>query len=145
MLSLGDAPQFGLHTTDEQRKTPDTYFAAIRAHLHERLQTKGSVLLVCDNVTDDSLITPAQTNAPTPRRPKNALRDCPPHERNHRGPFQPQGLNRDLVPMSSKRTGNGSKFPLDPGSRESEPIGIEIVEDAVCGLSTRMPDRVSSQ
>ena len=46
--------------TDEQRKTPDLHFAAIRDCLRQRVRDLGRTLLVLDNVTDAALLLPEQ-------------------------------------------------------------------------------------
>ena len=56
--------------SDEERKTPDGYFAAIAACLRERLDRLGHVLLVLDNVTDPAVVSAAQTDALTVLGPK---------------------------------------------------------------------------
>ncbi|MCX6901612.1 MAG: tetratricopeptide repeat protein, partial [Verrucomicrobia bacterium] len=55
---------------DEERKQPDTYFAAVLACLRERLATLGHVLLVLDNVSDCALLEPEQTDTVTALGPK---------------------------------------------------------------------------
>lgn len=56
--------------TDEQRKNPAEYFAAIQRHLGNRLESLGHVLLLLDNVTDTTLLTREQTDALTKLGPK---------------------------------------------------------------------------
>ena len=46
--------------SDEQRKSLDLHFAAIREGLRKRLSRLGRILLVVDNVTDLTLIQPEQ-------------------------------------------------------------------------------------
>ena len=67
-LCLGDL--FRDRISDEERKTPDGYFAAIAACLRERLGRLGHVLLVLDNVTDPAVVSAAQTDALTMLGPK---------------------------------------------------------------------------
>ncbi len=56
--------------SDEQRKDPAGYFAAIQRHLSHRLESLGHVLLLLDNVTDTTLLTREQTDALTKLGPK---------------------------------------------------------------------------
>ena len=58
--------------SDEERKQPDLYFAAVLARLRERLNDPalGHVLLVLDNVTDPALLEPGQTDTLTVLGPK---------------------------------------------------------------------------
>jgi hypothetical protein len=60
VFRLGDF--FRGQISDEERKRPDTYFAAISDCLRKRLEEKGHILLVLDNVTDANVLTPGQTN-----------------------------------------------------------------------------------
>jgi len=62
-LELGEL--FPDQISDEQRKSVDTYFAAIGACLRRRLDEKGHILLVLDNVTDPDLLTAQETDALT--------------------------------------------------------------------------------
>ena len=48
--------------SDEERMTAETYFAAIVACLHDRLDALGHILLVLDNVTDLAVVSPQQTD-----------------------------------------------------------------------------------
>jgi hypothetical protein len=65
VLCLGDFPDFHERIGDEERKTPDTYFAAVVRCLTERLADLGHILLVLDNVTETALVSPQQTDALT--------------------------------------------------------------------------------
>ncbi len=56
--------------SDEQRKDPAEYYAAILFHLGRRMEQLGHVLLLLDNVTDLSLLAPEQTDALTKLGPK---------------------------------------------------------------------------
>ncbi len=56
--------------SDEERKQPDTYFAAVTASLRDRLDQMGHVLLVLDNVTDPALLLHHQTKDLTALGPK---------------------------------------------------------------------------
>jgi len=56
--------------SDEDRKHPDTYFAAIVARLRDRVAQLGHVLLVLDNVSDLALLEPEQTDILTVLGPK---------------------------------------------------------------------------
>jgi hypothetical protein len=55
---------------DEERKQPETYFAAAIACLRERLDHLGHVLLVLDNVTEPALLVYQQTGCLTVLGPK---------------------------------------------------------------------------
>lgn len=59
-LCLGDL--FRDQIGDEERKTPDGYFAAIAACLRRRLDEMGHILLVLDNVTSAALVSPQETD-----------------------------------------------------------------------------------
>lgn len=48
--------------SDEERRQPDSYFAAVVACLRERLDRLGHILLVLDNVTDPGLLVRRQTD-----------------------------------------------------------------------------------
>ncbi|HUT33577.1 MAG TPA: toll/interleukin-1 receptor domain-containing protein [Planctomycetota bacterium] len=61
VLCLGDAPAFRGQISDEDRKTVDTYFAAVRSCLDERLARLGHILLVLDNVTEPAILTRPET------------------------------------------------------------------------------------
>lgn len=67
-LALGDL--FRDRITDEERKTVETYFAAITACLRERLDRLGHILLLLDNVSDPVLLTAQQTDCLTALGPK---------------------------------------------------------------------------
>ena len=67
-LHLGDL--FRDQISDEERKQPETYFAAIKACLRERLDKVGHILLVLDNVTDAALLRAEQTDLLTSLGPK---------------------------------------------------------------------------
>ena len=69
-LTLGDFADFRAAITDEERKTPDGLFAAIMACLERRLEQKGSILLVLDNVTAADLMTQQGTDPLTKLGPK---------------------------------------------------------------------------
>jgi hypothetical protein len=69
-LILGEFADFRAGITDEERKTPDTYFAAIVACLKQRLEQRGSILLVLDNVTAPDLMTQQGTDPLTTLGPK---------------------------------------------------------------------------
>ena len=56
--------------SDEERKQPEDYFAAVLACLRERLDQSGHVLLVLDNVTDLALLARSQTDTMTVLGPK---------------------------------------------------------------------------
>jgi tetratricopeptide (TPR) repeat protein len=56
--------------SDEERKQPTTYFAALTACLRDRLEQLGHVLLILDNVTDPALLEPEQTDVLTALGPK---------------------------------------------------------------------------
>ena len=60
MLALDEI--FRAEISDEQRKTLDLHFGAIRDCLRRRLQEMGRILLVLDNVTDAALLSPEQTD-----------------------------------------------------------------------------------
>lgn len=60
--SLGGVKGFHEKITDDERKRPDTLYAAIRRVLAHRLESLGSVLLVLDNVTSLKLIEPQETD-----------------------------------------------------------------------------------
>lgn len=60
ILHLG--AEFRDQISDEERKQPESYFAAIAACLKLRLEDAGHVLLVLDNVTDAQLLTQQQTD-----------------------------------------------------------------------------------
>src|SRR5262249_23566437 len=64
-LRLGDAPAFAPHISDDERKSPDAYFAAVVRVLKERLDKLGHVLLVLDNVTEPGLLSAQQTDCLT--------------------------------------------------------------------------------
>ncbi len=53
---------FADHISDEQRKNPDEYFAAILRQLGHRLNSLGHVLLLLDNVTDTGLLNREQSD-----------------------------------------------------------------------------------
>ncbi|HQZ67005.1 MAG TPA: toll/interleukin-1 receptor domain-containing protein, partial [Planctomycetaceae bacterium] len=61
MLALDEI--FRDQISDEQRKTLDLHFGAIRDCLRRRLHEMGRILLVLDNVTDDALLGPEQTDS----------------------------------------------------------------------------------
>jgi tetratricopeptide (TPR) repeat protein len=67
-LALGDL--FRDQITDQQRMTPDSYFAAIVACLSQRLDSLGHILLVLDNVTLPALLSPQETDQLTALGPK---------------------------------------------------------------------------
>jgi hypothetical protein len=56
--------------SDEERKQPETYFAALTACLRDRLQELGHILLVLDNVSDPALLSAQQTDCLTKLGPK---------------------------------------------------------------------------
>jgi len=62
-FALGDI--FRNRIRNEERKTAETYFAAITACLRERLARLGHILLVLDNVTDPALLEREQTDTLT--------------------------------------------------------------------------------
>jgi tetratricopeptide (TPR) repeat protein len=64
-IALGEANTFRSCISDEERKQPQTHFAAILRCLKERLETLGPVLLVLDNVTDLQVVGHEQTDALT--------------------------------------------------------------------------------
>jgi tetratricopeptide (TPR) repeat protein len=68
LIALGDV--FRQQIGDEERKNPETFFAAIRDCLRERLGKAGHVLLVLDNVTDMNLVSAGETDALTALGPK---------------------------------------------------------------------------
>lgn len=61
-IALGSAPPFYPHISDDERKHPDQLFAAIKRCLKQRLDTLGSVLLLLDNVSDEKLLCPQETD-----------------------------------------------------------------------------------
>jgi tetratricopeptide (TPR) repeat protein len=61
MLALDEI--FRAEISDEQRKTLDLHFGAIRDCLRRRLQEMGRILLVLDNVTDAAVLSPEQTDS----------------------------------------------------------------------------------
>ena len=61
MLALDEI--FRAEISDEQRKTLDLHFGAIRDCLRRRLHEMGRILLVLDNVTDAALLSPEQTDS----------------------------------------------------------------------------------
>lgn len=67
-LHLGDL--FRKQISDEERKTAETYFAAITACLREQLDKVGHILLVLDNVSDLQVVSPQQTDLLTSLGPK---------------------------------------------------------------------------
>ncbi len=65
VLGTGSFTQFEFirdHTSEEERMQPKTYFAAIQRCLRKRLDDKGRILLVLDNVTDADLLEPEETD-----------------------------------------------------------------------------------
>ena len=56
--------------SDEQRKDPAEYYAAIMRQLGHRLDNLGHVLLLLDNVTDTAMLTREQTDVVTKLGPK---------------------------------------------------------------------------
>ncbi len=67
-LHLGDL--FRDQISDEERKTAETYFAAIKSCLRERLDKIDHILLVLDNVSDLQVVSPQQTDLLTSLGPK---------------------------------------------------------------------------
>jgi tetratricopeptide (TPR) repeat protein len=67
-LCLGDL--FREQITEEERETPDGYFAAIAACVHRRLEDLGHILLVLDNVTCATLVSDQETDHLTGLGPK---------------------------------------------------------------------------
>ena len=61
---------FGDQMSDEERKLPDAYFAAILRCLRTRLDQLGHILLVLDNVSDLALLGHQQTQALTALGPQ---------------------------------------------------------------------------
>jgi hypothetical protein len=61
-VKLADFADFRGQISDEELKTPDALFAAITACLTRRLEEKGAILLVLDNVTSDRLMTAQETD-----------------------------------------------------------------------------------
>lgn len=61
---------FADRISDEQRKDPAEYYAAIMRQLGHRLDNLGHVLLLLDNVTDTALLTREQTDVVTKLGPK---------------------------------------------------------------------------
>lgn len=61
---------FGDQISDEERKLPDAYFAAILRCLRARLDQLGHVLLVFDNVSDLAVISHQQTQVLTALGPQ---------------------------------------------------------------------------
>ena len=53
---------FGDQISDEERKQPEVYFAAILRCLQKRLDEHGRILLVLDNVIDPAVVSPEQTD-----------------------------------------------------------------------------------
>jgi tetratricopeptide (TPR) repeat protein len=82
VLCLGEVPAFRARISDEERKTSEALFAAVARCLGERLEDKGHVLLVLDNVTDVRLVSRAETDALTELGPQLHLlattRELPP-------------------------------------------------------------------
>ncbi len=70
VLCLGDFYQIHPHIRDEERKTPETYFAAVARCLDARLADKGHILLVLDNVANTAFVSPQQTDCLTTLGPK---------------------------------------------------------------------------
>jgi tetratricopeptide (TPR) repeat protein len=68
LLTLGNL--FGDQIIEDDRKTVETYFAAIAACLRQRLDRQGHILLVLDNVTDPALLSRQQTDVVTALGPK---------------------------------------------------------------------------
>ncbi len=60
VLKLGDF--FGPAISEEERKTIDRYFPAVVRCLRQRIQDKGAILLVLDNVSSADLLTREQTD-----------------------------------------------------------------------------------
>jgi len=69
-ISLGDAAPFRPHISDEERKRPETHFAAVARCLKHRLDTLGPVLLLLDNVSEIRLLEPQETDRLTLLGPK---------------------------------------------------------------------------
>ncbi len=67
-LHLGDL--FRDQISDEERKTAESYFVAIKSSLRERLDKVGHILLVLDNVSDLQVVSPQQTDLLTSLGPK---------------------------------------------------------------------------
>ena len=65
VLCLGDFHEIRPHISDEERKTPETYFAAVARCLDARLASKGHILLVLDNVSNTALVSPQHTDCLT--------------------------------------------------------------------------------
>ena len=69
-LSLDGFADFRTLISDEDRKTPAKLFDAILACLARRIDEKGSILLVLDNVTSPALMTKRETDELTKFGPK---------------------------------------------------------------------------
>ena len=67
-LHLGDL--FREQIRDDERKTAETYFGAIREFFRERLQKFGHILLVLDNVSNANVVAPRETDMLTMLGPK---------------------------------------------------------------------------
>ncbi len=61
-LALGDFGPFRAAISDEERKTPDSLFAAVSCCLAHRLESYGPILLVLDNVTHPALMAARETD-----------------------------------------------------------------------------------
>ncbi len=68
VLKMGDF--FGPAISEEERKTSDRYFPAVVRCLRERIESKGAILLVLDNVNSPDLLSREQTNHLTVIGPK---------------------------------------------------------------------------
>ena len=62
--------RFADKISDEQRKDPDEFYAAVLFHLGRRIEKLGHVLLLLDNVTDAALLSWEQTDVLTKLGPK---------------------------------------------------------------------------
>ncbi len=70
VLCLGDFHDIQRNISDDERKTTETYFAAVARCLAARLADKGHILLVLDNVSDSALVSPQQIDCLTTLGPK---------------------------------------------------------------------------
>ena len=62
--------RFADKISDDQRKDPDEFYAAVLFHLGKRIEKLGHVLLLLDNVTDAALFSWEQTDVLTKLGPK---------------------------------------------------------------------------
>lgn len=70
IIQLGDFEDFQEQIDVEQRKTPDAHFKAICGYLRKRIDSRGRILLVLDNVSDPALLFHEQTDELTSISPQ---------------------------------------------------------------------------